>query len=387
MKIAIDTLFENPEHPTGSIDYLRNIAKDFPVIGAQHDFYFLLSKSGLRHFQEFERPNIHFVDYFRSNENMPLRIALQQSLVPLWMKKRKIELLFSPGNVCPLWGDFCRVLKINTLHQYHTPEHVGKVRTLYRKSLFEASARRADHILANTELTKAEICKFMKVDSCKVTVIAEALYDVYGPIPAAGRTAVREKYGLKRDFVLFVSILYPYKNAATAVKALAHLIKQKDSPLDLVIAGRDYEGAQAKLQSLANDLGIADRVRFLGFVPLEDLPALYSSAQVFVFPSMIETFGKPLVEAMQCGAPVVASNVSCIPEVLGGAGLLVNPTDAEEMALAIARVAENETLRADMKERGLKRAQNFSWESGAKETLAILENTHEKWKRTQVRSA
>jgi glycosyltransferase involved in cell wall biosynthesis len=384
MKIAIDTLFENPDQPTGAIDYLRNVARVFPRIGPQHEFCFLVSKRGMRHFKEFEQANLRFIECASSNENLATRIIYQQVVLPLKVSSHKIDVLFSPGNVCPLVGNFCRVLKINTLHQYHTPELCGRTRTLYRKTFFGESARRADHVLANTELTKTEICKFMKVPEDKVTVIGEALYEVYSPVPMQDAQPIRAKYGLEQDYILFVSLLYPYKNVETLLKALGSLV-ESGKDLRLAIVGRDFEGHQAKLQALTSELDLSDRVKFLGFVPTEDLPAIYSSAQAFIFPSLVETFGKPLVEAMQCGAPIVASNVSCIPEVLGGAGVLVDPMNAEQMAAAIARVIEDPDLRKDLIERGLKRSQDFSWTRGAEATLSLIERTFEQWRMAPTR--
>jgi len=379
MKIAIDTLFENPDNPTSAIDYLRNVARVFPRIGSQHEFYFLVSKRGKRHFEEFEWPNLHFIECASSNENLAARILYQQTVLPWKLSKHKIDVLFSPGNVCPLAGDFCRVLKINTLHQYHTPELCGRARTLYRKIFFGESARRADHVLANTELTKIEICKFMKVPEDKVTVVGEAFYDIYSPVSLHHAEAIRAKHGLEQDYILFVSLLYPYKNVETLLKALKRLV-ESGNDLRLAIVGSDFEGHQTKLQALTSELGLSGCVKFLGFVPTEDLPAIYSAARVFVFPSLVETFGKPLVEAMQCGAPIVASNVSCIPEVLGGAAMLVDPMDADQMAAAIGRVIEDPDLRSDLIERGLKRSQDFSWERGAQAILSIIERSFEQWR-------
>lgn len=384
MKIAIDTLFEDPDSPTGAIDYLRNVARVFPRVGPQHDFYLLASKKNLRHFREFEQPNLHVIKCVCSNENMPLRILVQQSQIPVLLKKNKINLLFAPGNVCPLWGKFCRVLKINTLHHYHMPEVVGRTRAAFREVFFKNSAKRADHILANTDKTKTDICNFIEIPEERITVIAEALYDIYGPLSSTQTLAIRSKYGLEQDYILFVSVLYPYKNVETLIKAFAHMVRQNGSQLKLAIVGRDCDAQQSKLQLLAIELGVLDRMQFLGFVPTEDLPAIYSSAQVFVFPSLVETFGKPLVEAMQCGTPVVASKASCIPEVLGGAGLLVNPLDPIEMASAITDVVENRALRCSLVERGLKRGQDFSWEVGARETLEVIERTFRNWEVSQL---
>jgi glycosyltransferase involved in cell wall biosynthesis len=219
----------------------------------------------------------------------------------------------------------------------------------------------------------------MEVPEEKVSVIGEALYDVFSPVSREDALPVRTKYGLQGNYLLFVSLLYPYKNAKTVIAALVELLSRGKN-LNLAIVGSDVDNQKAKLENLALSLGISNQVKFLGRVSLEDLPALYSSAEVFVFPSLVETFGKPLVEAMQCGTPVVASNASCIPEVLNGAGLLVNPLDPTEMASAIERILDDRELRQDLVNRGLSRAQDFRWERGAEQTLNLIERTFEGWK-------
>jgi glycosyltransferase involved in cell wall biosynthesis len=383
MRIAIDTLFEHPDHPTGSIDYLRNVASTFPRIAPQHEYFLLVSGRNIRYFREFERTNLRFIDCLRSNENTPLRIFIQQTLVPFEMKRHKIDALFAPGNVCPFWGNICCVLKINTLHHYHAPNLIGRTRAIYRRFVFEQSARRADRILANTLTTKEEICRLMRIPEQKVTVTGEAFYDIYTPLSEDQTKPVLAKHRLRRDYVLFLSSLYRYKNVDTLIKSFAYVLQQKPSDTELVIVGQDFDSQLPRLQALSRSLGISNRVRFLGFVPTEDIPAIYSGANVFVFPSLIETFGKPLVEAMRCGIPIVASNASCIPEVLGGAGLLVNPLDLVEMGCAIARAISDPELRKDLIARGLRRAESFSWENAAKSTLAEIERSFRDWKRSQ----
>jgi glycosyltransferase involved in cell wall biosynthesis len=144
---------------------------------------------------------------------------------------------------------------------------------------------------------------------------------------------------------------------------------------EVVIAGRDYNSYQAQLETLAASLNVAARVRFLGFVPPEELPCLYSGARVFVYPSLMETFGKPLVEAMTCGVPVVASNTSSIPEVIRNAGILVHPQDVEAMSRAIRDAATNLSLRDELIQRGFERAREFTWAASANDTLRVIEQT------------
>jgi glycosyltransferase involved in cell wall biosynthesis len=315
------------------------------------------------------------VNCFVSNENVPLRIAIQQSVLPVHSQRLGLNVLFCPGNVCPLWGRFRRVLKINTLHHYSVPELVGRTRSLYRQLAFSRSAKRADHIIANSDATKVEICKWIGVPDSKISVVSEASYDFYVAKPADEAKSVCARYGICSDYILFVSNLYPYKNVETLIRAFAKLVGESLQDYQLVIAGRDYNSYQAQLETLAHDLNVAARVRFLGFVPPRDLPSLYSRARVFVYPSLMETFGKPLVEAMGCGVPVVASNISSIPEVLGNAGILVPPQDVEQMCRSVRDASTNASLRSDLIARGLERARQFTWQTSAEATLRVIETT------------
>jgi glycosyltransferase involved in cell wall biosynthesis len=374
LRIGIDTLFEHPGQPSSAIDYLKNLVDYLPRAGSRHSFFVFVSPRNRTHFQKLGT-NVQLVNCLASNENVPLRIAIQQSILPLRARRAALDVLFSPGNVCPLWGSFRRVLKINTLHHYTVPELVGRTRSLYRRAAFAQSARRADHIIANTVATKDDICKWIGVPDQKISVVSEASYDFYRIAPANEIRALCARYSICDRYILFVSNLYPYKNVETLIRAFAKLKADGLDQYELVIAGRDCNSYQAQLEALATTLNVATKVHFLGFVPPSDLPALYSGARVFVYPSIMETFGKPLVEAMNCGAPVVAANTSSIPEVLGNAGILVPPHAVDEMAMSIHQAAANENLRADLIQKGLERARNFSWQSSALGTLRVIERT------------
>jgi glycosyltransferase involved in cell wall biosynthesis len=382
MKIGIDTLFEHPERPSSVIDYLINLIEWLPRTGPEHSYYAFVSARNRHHFGHLgEVPNLQFVNCLVSNEIVPLRIIVQQSILPTLVVRMGLDVLYCPGNVCPLFGGFRRVLKINTLHHYVMPELVGRSRSLYRSFAFLRSAHKADRIVANTLATKEEICRRMEVPESKVTVVSEASYDFYASSSADRTEATLERYGLRSDYILFVSNLYRYKNVETLIRAFAKLPVEQRLRYELVVAGRDYESYQADLINVAKNVGIGQKVRFLGFVPAADLPALYTGARAFVYPSLKETFGKPLVEAMRCGVPIVASDTSSIPEVLGGAGLLVAPLDVDGMTAAICEAVWNEQVRANLIERGRARARCFSWEASAKETLRVIEeavqNRHE----------
>jgi glycosyltransferase involved in cell wall biosynthesis len=384
MKIAIDTLFEHPERPSSAIDYLVNLIATLPGAAPQHDFYALTSPRNRRHFQNGHHSNLHLIDCGISNEIRPLRILAQQSVIPAQMRRYKIDVLFAAGNVCPAVGHFCRVLKINTLHHVLTPEMIGWTRSQYRKYAFAASARRADHIVANSSVTKADICRFMKIPGEKVSVVWEAVDEVFQPSSQAEKDRFLSNSRLRAGYILFVSSLWPYKNPEALIRAFSLLARQSLADADLVIVGRDENSYQRKLEQLAENLGVRERTRFLGAIPNREMPAVYSAARVFVYPSRAETFGKPLVEAMRCGVPTVASDATSIPEVLGDAGLLVNPDNVEQLAAAIYRAATDEALRRELIDRGLRRGEHFTWTAAAQQTLQIMEEAFARWTRRGV---
>jgi glycosyltransferase involved in cell wall biosynthesis len=380
VRIAIDTLFEHATEPSSAVDYLVNLAAYLPKVGPQHSYYLLVGRSSSGRFRLLQRDNVHLVNCLVSNEHRELRILVQQSVIPWHMKHLKLDVLFAPGNVCPIIGNYCRVLKINTMHHYHTPKMIGYLRSFYRTAAFSLSAKVADSIMANSGSTRDEICHYLHVDEKKVKMVWEAVDACFGPTSAEEIGLMRQRYELHREYILFSSTLWEYKNPETLIRAFAKVINEKRLDYDLLFAGRSDDAPyEAKLKQLSQQTGVGDRVRFLGFIPNHDMPPLYSGARVFVYPSLSETFGKPLVEAMLCGVPIVASNTSCIPEVLGGAGLLVDPLDADQMAGAIWRAAVDESLRGGLVSRGYERGKCFSWPVAAQQILAAIEETFNQW--------
>jgi glycosyltransferase involved in cell wall biosynthesis len=229
--------------------------------------------------------------------------------------------------------------------------------------------RAAGAIVADSECTRRDAAQFYGIDARRIAVIYPGVSARFHPAGAPGAATVRQKYGLPEHFVLSVGTIEPRKNLATLLEAFSRLTPYDPRP-PLVIAGKTgwlYETFFRRLR----ELGLEDQVVLLGFVPDDDLPALYSAADLFVFPSLYEGFGLPALEAMACGTPVVASNASSLPEVVGEVGLLVDPHDVGGLAAAMERTLADERLRAEMRAKGLERARAFTWEKTARETLRV----------------
>jgi glycosyltransferase involved in cell wall biosynthesis len=222
-------------------------------------------------------------------------------------------------------------------------------------------------VLTISEYSKSEIVSGLGIPAEKVRVTYLGAAPQFRPRSAAEVEAVRQKYGLDQ-FILTVCTLEPRKNLTHLFRAYQQL-RQRGINLPLVHVGSrgwHYDEILAEPERL----GIQSQVHFLGYVPLDDLAALYNAATVFVYPSLYEGFGLPVLEAMQCGCPVISSNATSLPEVAGEAAILVNPHDQDQMVDSLFSVITDVTQAQALRETGLKQSQLFSWKRCAEETLA-----------------
>jgi len=232
---------------------------------------------------------------------------------------------------------------------------------------------RADALIAISESTRRELVDEMGVPPDRIVVTPLASNRALGRVTdPAQLAAVRRRYELPERFILYLGALEPRKNVVRLIEAYAALAPDLRREFRLVVAGAQgwlNDAVRARVKAL----GLEDGVRFPGHIEQDDLAALYSQATVFAYPSLWEGFGLPVLEAMACGAPVLTSSVSSLPEVAGDAALLVPPTDVDAIAEGLGRLLRDGVLRADLAERGLRRAGLFSWERCARETLAVYE--------------
>jgi glycosyltransferase involved in cell wall biosynthesis len=198
----------------------------------------------------------------------------------------------------------------------------------------------------------------------------------FHPVEDSETRAVLARYGLEPGFLFSLGRLNRRKNLGALLRAFAAVRARGPAELALVIGGKPDHGAE-QIMRAAREAGRTSRIHWVGLIPEADLPAFYSGAACFVYPSLFEGFGLPLVEAMACGCPVVSSDRTACPEVVGEAGLLVDPEDATSIAAAIARILGEEDLRAELRQRGLARSRLFTWGETARRTLAVLHDAAE----------
>ena len=231
--------------------------------------------------------------------------------------------------------------------------------------------RAARHAIAISDSTRRDLIRYFRADPRRITVTPLAAEERFQPQPDSEIRRVRRQYGLPEHFILYVGINKPPKNLGRLIDAYARLVaKSPTLYYDCMIAGA-WDDRYPEARQRALNLGLNDRVRFLGPIPDADLPALYAGADLFVTASLYEGFGLPALEAMGCGTPVACSDTSSLPEVVGDAGVLFDPLDVEAIAAAIQHVMSDPELRAALRQRGLERAAQFSWDRVARQTIEV----------------
>lgn len=263
------------------------------------------------------------------------------------------------------------VVTVYDLSVLTNPECHKRLNILHCTNGIKAAVEYSDKIIAISEHTKRDIIKYFNAPEELITVTHLAAGPEYQEVRGkAALASLMAKYNLPEKYVLFVGSLEPRKNIKTLLKAYSAVPARLRKDFPLVIAG-GKGWLNSDIPPLLDSLGIKESVRFTGYIDGNDISAVYSGASVFAYPSLYEGFGLPILEAMSCGAPVITSNTSSMPEVAGDAALLVDPLNADELASALETVLEDEGLRTGMKKKGLARAAMFSWDRCARETLEV----------------
>jgi len=347
----------------GISQYIIHLTRELAALDGENEYVLLQSRKDPKPLVE--RPNFRRVSVWT-----PSHHRLEQFTLGLEVSRLGLDVLHSPDFIPPRKRGFKSVITVHDLAFLLYPHFQTKQSARYYGQIDQAVVR-TDHIIADSESTKRDTIRLLGVPERKISVVYLAADPVFRPLnDEAAFSRVRTRYGLPRDFILFVSTIEPRKNVPTLLRAFRQLLDDYKNSVHLVLVGRKgwlYD----EVFKLAEELHLEDYVHFLGRIPTEDLVILYNAARLLVHPSFYEGFGLPPLEAMACGTPVVVSNTSSLPEVVGDAGLLVDPEDVEGLTVAIWRALTDEELRAEMVAKGLKRAACFSWERTAKETLEI----------------
>jgi glycosyltransferase involved in cell wall biosynthesis len=301
----------------------------------------------------------------------------EQVHLPKSIKKNKLDILHCTANTAPL---FTQVPLVLTLHDIIYLENVDfkgtayqNIGNLYRRWLVPKIVKKAALVLTVSQFEKENIQKRLRLADDKVQVLYNGVSARFNANYAPEQVeAFRRKYNLPAQYVMFLGNTAPKKNTMNVIKAFVDFCLSAKSEMQLVLLDYKKELVEKTLEELKQP-SLINRFVFPGYVPHNEIPLMYNAATVFLYPSLRESFGLPILEAMACGVPVITSITSSMPEVAGDAALLVDPLQYKEIAVAMHNLATNEDLRESLKKKGLERAKQFTWRSSAEQLLSIYE--------------
>jgi glycosyltransferase involved in cell wall biosynthesis len=386
MKIGYNAMmFRFPA--TGSGQYLTHLINALAEVDQRND-YILLGPDTLPEWKGIN-PRLTYqqtsVPAFARRNIRLEKLAWEQLTAPSAAYKAGVDLLHVPYFAPPY---FSRLPVVTTIHdaiplRLHAYRYSGFMRAYLR--LVGSAAHKSTLIITVSQHAKQDIMDALTLPAERIRAIYLAASEEYHPITdVAEMKGVKARYGINNRFIFYLGGLDARKNVPALVRAFAHIYQRLGDPtLQLLIAGNpDKQRGQLfpDPRPLAADLGMTGQIIYR-FIEEEDKPAMYSAADVFVFPSLYEGFGLTPLEAMSCGAPVVCSNRTSLPEVVGDAALLFDPDHTGQMVTAISDVLTNGELAEDLRARGLRQASKFSWRKTAEETLAVYQEAYQRGKR------
>ena len=376
LRVAINLLTEDPRNPSGAHWFwTRMVPEMADRLLPGEELHLMLSPSARRVHPDYGNA-VRYILFPWSNEHRVLRTASEHLFAPLRLPLSHID-VFNTG-IAPLMNpSWSLVTHMKTMHAFTAPGSLTMGARAYRRLNYQRSARLAEAVIINSNSLRSEIDRYLEVDPQKMRLIYEAVdHDIFKPGNREAARAHVASFGISKPFVLFVSSLWRYKNCDGLLSAWK-LVRDELAGRQLVVVGaeRDQQYA-AELHTLVDHLGITDDVVFVGGVPLEETARFYQAADVLVYPSLNETFGLPILEAMASACPVVTSNISAMPETAGGAAVLADPHDPASLARAILDACG--TGADGLRAKGLHRAQQFTWGATAEATLDVYREVAER---------
>jgi glycosyltransferase involved in cell wall biosynthesis len=365
MRVAIDA---RKLHDFGIGTYIRNLLRHLARTDQNTEFVLLCGEADLGVAAQLG-PNFRAV--LEPSPNYSLR---EQVHVPWVLRRERPNVYHAPHYVLPAGVRCPSVVTIHDCIHLMFPQYLpNRVAYAYARAQMWSAARRSNCILTVSEASKRDILHLFNVAPEKIVVVYNAIDSHFSVTPSEEAVArVRERYQLDHRFVLYVGNIKPHKNLVRLIEAFDELRRGELEDLKLLIIGDQISKLPA-LRRAVHRHKLHKHVRFLGYLADDQLAILYRLASVFAFPSLYEGFGLPPLEAMASGTPVVTSNVSSLPEVVGGAAVLVDPYDVDAIVDGLRRVLTNPTLAAEMRQKGIARAREFSWERSVAKTWAVYQ--------------
>ena len=358
-KVGINLLWMVPGVVGGSETYLARLLSGLAERSSEFDYtIFALPKFADAHPDLSRTFKTAYAPV--SGQWKSFRVAGENSWLALQCRRRKIDLVHHAGGVIPMVHTPRPVLTLHDLQYLYYPEYFTRTKLQYLKRMVPRSAEAARIVLTPSEFTRRTIIERLSIDPSLVIVVP------HGISPREGKErarAIRERYEIAGPFFLYPAITYPHKNHLILIEAFARLATVNRN-VTLVLTGAKGS-MEVRIAKEIHERGIEDRVKRLGYISARDLDGLYHEAVALTFPSRFEGFGAPVLEAMSRGCPVIASDATALPEVVGDAGRLVSADNSDDWFRAMSEILEDEEVRAMLSKAGLKRAREFSWSRSA----------------------
>ena len=374
MKIGINALYLLPGKVGGSETYLRNLLKGLAAIDRENEYVLFINRE-TEGTMEAPSPAFRIVVCPVTATSRPRRILWEQFGLPRYVRRHRIDILLSAGMTAPFLCPATSVLMLLDLQHINQPGNFPWYYLPFLRSIIYGSARSADGVLTLSHQVKGDIIRFYHLPPERIEVTHLAVdHAAYTQAGEPDAVTVRRRYNLPDRYLLYAASSLPHKNHERLFQALRQ-VRGQVPDLKLVLIGARDKGGEA-LRSRISALGLDDAVVMLGWLPFEDVPSIYRAAEAFVFPTLHEGFGLPVIEAMACGVPVVCSKIEPLPEVAGDAALLVDPYAPERIAEGIISAVTDRSVRESLVQKGLARAREFTWEATARKTLQFLKTIH-----------
>ncbi|MFH1033862.1 MAG: glycosyltransferase family 1 protein [Pseudomonadota bacterium] len=375
MRVAIDVRTVTQAR-SGVGNYVLNLLEALRQVAPEHEFFLVGQGRNL----EILRQGLPAAPGHRawlSHESHPWGDLWEHLWLPRVLKRNDVQVMHGPATLIPLIRDgYASVATIHDLVAFLYPETVPKKYALYMTWLIKRVVKRAQRIISVSQCTKDDLVRVLGVAPERIAVIHEAAQPGFKPIDdQAALDEVRRRYGISKPFFYHVGNVEPRKNLLGLLKAFLLLRGQLKGRAQLVISGQKG-WLTGPLYWAMGRMSLGEDVIFTGYMPQEDLPLMMNAALGFVFPSLYEGFGLPALEAMSCGTPLITSNLSSLPEIVGEAALLVEPTDEEAIAQAMWRLFEDAELRQRLSALGIDQAARFSWQQAARQTMQVYLDAH-----------
>ena len=376
LRIGINTLVAIPGETGGTQTYLQGLIENLAKVD-RHNEYYLFVTSWNKDLFKIEQKNFKKLICRISSKSLVLRVLYEQVILPFRVWKNKIDVFHFPASVSSLFLSCPSVLTLHDITPLMSPELIPLILRYYWKFAYRFSTRRADFIIAISHSAKDDIAEFLAISREKIRVIYHG--NKVGPSEIKDKDkTISNLYQDKKGsfpYILWVGKMYPHKNLPRLLRAYSKLIKTRHIKHRLVLCGMKGWGYSSFIETV-KELELQDKVIFKGYVPDDELELIYSNASLFVFPSLSEGFGLPILEAMSYRVPVITSNYGAPAEVAGDAALLVDPYNIDELAETMYKVLIDQNLRKNLIEKGLKRAEGFSWKKAARETLKVYQEAY-----------